>query len=352
MKLLMSCCLLLLGCTALGQHTVTVSDHTNGKPVYGAVLYDCNHHLVAVSNEKGLADIGSACFPLFITHDEYKRTRMEIFAAAVQLSPAVETIEEVVVTPVNPLMVYEQLLKTSKDSLSKSPGTVSGIYFETVVIIDEIHHDTSIVDKNCLLTIRKQEGKKGAKYELFCSSGEQSFQRFKSETAVRDSAVLNQLLGILPKFASNFKFDLTDAKPFKLDYESSQGRRYTGDTSLLSFSKDNLQHKVFYRDGKILTWNKYKSVDHAYDGGNYFFNFDKSVTNLGYKPGDYQLNSILNLTHLNAVIKEQHFTILLVKGFVDTGGPTVISQQPVEEIESWFEQLGYSSTSRKYYHFF
>lgn len=348
--------LLLFQLKAFSQQVVQLQNE-DGKSVSMAYVYDCNNDFIGITNDNGKLEISQACLPIKISHYAYKNHQTEAVNSPIILSVKFQDIEEVAVTPIVKMDLYSAVIEHSKEQLTTDETPIFGTYFETFMLIDDKKNDTLIITKTCQMAIQKENGKKKNSYSFYTHEGQQMYQTFStSQTRDKDSIKMYEASSkLLPKFASNFEYDLKNTKKFKLNYDENEIRRYIGESTVLKFEKGKgtttKTHEVEFKDSVLSFWSMVNFGNKEYTGQVIFINFDEVEKSLTYGGKMYQLNQVLNKMRLSFAYQESFARISIVNGFIPDEAVKFEISDPVSSIAAYFEGIPFTENVPSYYQF-
>jgi len=342
--------------SSFAQQKITLIGDENS-PVSMAYVYDCNSDFIGITNDKGQLDIHSSCLPIKISHYDYKNLQTENVTVPISLSLKIQEIDEVKAVPIVKMDLYNSIIAKSNQNLSESVAPIFGIYFETFMLVDEIKKDTLIITKTCQMAISKEIGKKKNTYSLYTNKGEQMYQSFSnSKTRDKDSVKMYDASSkLLPKFSTNFLYDLKQPKKFKISYEENEIKRLLGEDEALIFEKGKgkttRRHEVEYQDSLLSNWRRMSFGNKEYTGQVIFVNFDEQEMSLEYGSDEYQLNKILNKLAVTFAFQEDKAKIYVVNGFIPDSRIQFDLTAPISSVAEYFKTLPFTQNVASYYQF-
>lgn len=337
------------------QNALTCIDDASGKPIQSVYVYNCKNELLGITNEKGIIHFSNPCFPIKTKQFEYEDLVLKSISDTIRLKYKFRMIDEVKVTPINKMDLYNRIIENSNKEVDRSQSIQYGRFFQALMIIEQNSTDTVFIDRSALMAIERVPNKKNLNYSIYLSEAQQSFDGFNSEKNIKDTAVIQNLLKLLPKFDENLKYDLTNVSKFKLDYEENEITRTIGMIESLQFKNLKKEfeklNSAYYRDSILLKWIHNSYSKKVYEGQSVYINFDKHQRTFEYDTTHYRLNSILNEVTLSLNSSDKFLKILVVQGFIEMPELKFDSLGPSVKVEDYFSSLKYTIGTPRYYKF-
>lgn len=342
-----------LSTSAIAQTRLTFIEKNTKNPIYGVSIYDCNKQLQALSNEKGSVEIARLCFPVYVRHFEYETIELTKAVDTVYLTLNYNELQEITVKPINKMDLYTTIITNSSQEVLKNEGLRYGTFFQAVMIVDQTRGDTSYIDRSCAMAVKTSNQKNKKDYKLYCANEVQSFVPFKRGDF--DTAVINNLLSILPSFESNFDYDLTQPKEYKLKFEEKEIKYTDGEPRVLRFDSQKPSGEKSYTacfgDSLLYNWSYLNKTNRPYDNQKLFVNFDRMFRYYSYDTSNYELNGLFNHMEMTFFTNGTLYKIYLVQGFQANDQNTFPCSTEVTHLKKHFEGLPYAKAAPRFYVF-
>ena len=348
---------------AVAQKSITIVDANSKLPVADVQVYNSTGSFAGISNDDGKFKALDSQFPLKMKHYAYETRTGIAFADTIYLQPAYQDLSEVQVKPVNKMDRYNEIIEHSSSLANTAPTgsdqtlfrNIGGVYYKSVLIVNQDTKDTVRIDATCDLQINVEKSKKSADYGFLCSNGSKIYYESKNYSGSLDTSVVARCMAFVPKFEKNLKYDLIDTKPYKLKFEEEKiSLGLEGDYQLMTFEengKRSEQYNVLFKELQMKLWEFKTYSNKEYDGGNIFVDIDFISNDVVFGGSEelYFFNELQNKTQIEMVAGGDKYLIMAVQGFIKT------DINPEKRIESkpedYLEEIEYSNSNAQLYNF-
>lgn len=343
---------LVLSLIANGQSKLIFWDAVNRTPIEDVYVYSASSsgQLLAISNEAGEIQILPVSFPVVISAYNYDSKQLSDYSDTVLLEPKSQELEEISIqgkqVPIEEL--YNRIITTSNvAALNDTNSSISGTYFEAVLIVDLLTNDSIRINSVCDLSIKKQHGKKGIDYQMYASNGEKTMLKRK-EVLNLDTADIAQWFRILPTFSSLLQYDLCNEKKYRLNFKGTEVTRTPGCLTITESNRPlSKKSTAYYKNDTLCAYNYIshlacrgeKGVTVCFEENNRTVHFNRDEA--GYFLDEGNVYAVFRLA-----VNAERMLIIVKKGFI--AHPLTNQQVPVaiDKPEDYLKALPFAERTR------
>ncbi|MBL4862471.1 MAG: hypothetical protein JKY09_05575 [Crocinitomicaceae bacterium] len=345
------------------QNSVVFYDTLFNEPISNVQVFNANSEFIGLSNELGVLVLQDNNFPFEAKCGGYQIRQLNAMEDTIVLDPKFQKLDEVKVSPVNKMKLYNEIIRNSSDNVHRSSGVSYGVYFESLLIVDSQNNDSIRVDKICDLALERSFNKKKFDYNFYCENGRKSYVFSGSSNGVlskesSDTSVVVKMLRMIPEFEKNLEYDLIKTKKYNLKYDENEITREVGeDVSRIRFENTDEFKSIVsikYHDSILYFWRDNRNRTHRkeYDGNGIFFNINKTERQVEFgETNGYFLNTIIVNTQLDLGVDGVLYEIYLVKGFIYDDSISFELSNKIEKVEGYFNNLNTENELNSFYNF-